>query len=406
MPCPYCGAALADGARLCTACGRLIAPRQPGQPTSSAPTAPVLVQPGQSPTVGPRAVDQPGPSYGSDPYGPFFDPASLPPETAATWRQHRFHATFSVLLLILVHFLTFGMASPFLVARKYTFLPVIRRDDFSTAKAAGFLFIPFFGLYWVFVVSRRLVDRLTLQARLWSLPGAPSKGLAAALAICWVTSAIPYLGLLFWVPLQFALWPIYLAQIQQLCNRLAIEAAPPEVRAPMLALERAMRLRWIGWIVIVPCLIIVATSLVTAVVAPPGPILEMVVGTMIVLVVAGGGGVLLYLGERGTGMLQDGLESSAPSILAGYLRIDKNAAWSVASVAIPAAIGFVLAGVITLTAPTPTTPRGDAWPSIALGAVVGVGAAYAVLRALQLKLVIARLTEMRPSPADSGPASW
>jgi hypothetical protein len=373
----------------------------------------VSVQPGQSPPIGPRPVyragpsfGQPGPSYGADPYGPYFDSASLSPETAAAWRQHRFQATFSVLLLILVHFLTFGLASPFLVARKYAFLPVVKRDDFSTAKAAGFLFIPFFGLYWVFVVVGRIVDRLRLQARLWSLPGAPSKGLSMALAICWVASAIPYIGLLFWLPLQFALWPIYLMQIQQLCNRLALEAAPPEVRSSMLALERAMRLRWIGWIVLVPCLIIVATSLVTAVVAPPGPILEMIVGIMIVLTVAGGGGMLLYLGERGTGELQDGLEGNAPAILAGYLRIDKNAAWTIAWVAIPAAIGFVLAGVVTLNAPTPTTPEQNAWPSIVLGVVVGVGAAYAVVRALQLRRQIKWLAEARPSTVDAGSASW
>src|SRR5687768_11404689 len=145
MPCPYCGAALADGARLCTVCGRLIAPPQPGPPSSAPPTAPSPVPQGPTPSPAPRPAYQPGTSYRSDPYGPFFDPGALPPETVAAWRQHRFHATFSVLLLLLVHVLTFGMASPFLVARKYTFLPRIRPDDFSTARAAGFLFIPFFA---------------------------------------------------------------------------------------------------------------------------------------------------------------------------------------------------------------------------------------------------------------------
>ena len=406
MPCPYCGAALADGARLCTTCGRLIAPRQPSQPVNDAPTTPLLVPSGQSAPLGPRPVYQPGSASGADPYGPHVDPASLPPETAAAWRQHRFQATFSVPLLILVHFLTFGMASPFLVARKFTFLPVITRGDFSTVRAAGFLFIPFFGLYWVFVISRRIVERLTLQARLWSLSGAPSKGLAMALASCWVLAAIPYVGLLFWLPLQFALWPIHLMQIQRLCNQLAIEAAPPELHPAMLALERAMRLRWVGWIILVPCFVILATSLVAAFVAPPAPLPEMIVGSLVVLIVAGGGGVLLSRGTHGTRELQDGLESRAPSILAGYLRIDKNAAWTMAWIAALLASGFTLEGVIALNTPTTATPPRAAWTSIVLGPVIGVGAAYAVLRALQLKAEIARLLEPRPSPADSGPASW
>ena len=208
MPCPYCGAALDGGARLCRICGRLIAPTAPTTPTT--PTTA-----GQSPP-GERPVYPPGTSFRSDPYSPFFDLSSVPPETLAAWRQHRFQATFSVLLLILVHFLTFGLASPFLLARKYAFLPTIRPDDFSMLKAAGFLFIPFFAFYWVFVLCRRARGPAGLQARLWSLPGAPSRGLATALAVGWVLSAIPYVGILLWFPLHLALWPIYLAQVQRL----------------------------------------------------------------------------------------------------------------------------------------------------------------------------------------------
>lgn len=403
MPCPYCGAALAEAARLCTTCGRLIAP---SQPTSAASTTPAPTQPGQSPAPGPRPVYQPGSSHRTDPYGPFFDPASLPPETVAGWRRHRFTATFSVLLLLLVHFLTFGLASPFLLARKYAFLPVVRPDDFSTAKAAGFLFIPFFGLYWVFVLCRRIAERLTLQARLWDLPGAPSKGLATALATGWVSGAIPYVGLFFWFPLQFALWPVYLVQVQRFCNRLALSAAPPDVRPSMLALERATRLRWIGWIVVVPCLLMVVASLAVALVAPRGPLLETVVGIVVVLAVGSGGGALLYLGERGTRAVQASLESRAPSILAGYVRVDKNAAWSVAWIAIPTAVAFVVAGLSTLYGLSPTTPQSDAWPSIALGAALGLAGGYAVWRALQLRRQIGWLSEMRPFAGDSEKTGW
>ena len=404
MPCPYCGAALDDGVRLCRACGRLIAPRRPGQPPTPVPTTPPPVPSVQPPTPGPDPSHQPGSSYGGDPYGPFLDLASLPPETVATWRQHRFQATFSVLVLILIHLLTFGLASPFLIARKYAFLPAVRRDDFSTARAAGFLFIPFFGMYWVFVLCRRIVDRLTLQSRLWSLPGAPSKGMATALAIGWVLGAIPYVNLLFWFPLQLVLWPIYLVQVQRFCNRLAIEVAPPEVRPSMLALERATRLRWIGWIVIAPCLVLVTTSAVVAVVVTPERMTELAVGIAFFLGVAVSGGVLLYLGKRRTREIEQGLESRAPTILASYLRIDKNAAWSVVWIAGMLSLTFVLAGFSTVNAPEPTTPPSDGWPSVALGTILGAGAAYAATRALQLKQEIARLIEPPRSDVNSGRA--
>lgn len=393
MPCPYCGATIADGARLCTTCGRLIAPRQPGPPSSAPPTVPLPVPQGHTPSPGPYPPYQPGTSFRSDPYSPFFDLSTLPPETVNGWRQHRFHATFSVALLLLVHFLTFGLASPFLIARKYAFLPRIRPDDFSTAKAAGFLFIPFYAFYWVFVFCHRIADRLALQARLWGLPGAPPKGMATALAIGWVISAIPYVGLLFWLPLHLALWPIFLVQLQRFCNRLALEAAPPDLRPTMLALERATRLRWIGWMIVVPCLLMVVVSLVVMQIAPPGPVAEMMVGMLFFLAIAGAGGMLIYVGERGVPALHDQLEGRAPWILAGYLRIDKNAAWTVAWIAITFALTFLLAGAASLAGFDRETAPGEAWSSVACGATLGVGAAYAVWRALQLKQEIARLTD-------------
>jgi hypothetical protein len=403
MPCPYCGATLAEGARLCTACGRLIAPRPAG---GAAPAGPAT-SPGQLPPFGAGASYPPGsfpPS--TDPYSRFFDVRALSPDTAAAYRRHRFHATFSVLLLILVHIVTFGFASPFLLARKYTFLPRIRRDDFSTGRAAGFLFIPFFSVYWVFVLCRRIVERLTLQTVLWGVPGAPSRGLATTVAIGWVVSAIPYLGLLCLMVMYFALWPVYLAQIQAVCNRLALAAAPAEAQPYMLSLERAMRLRWLGWIVLSPCLVSVLSGLLAIVVAPPAQMTETIVGLIVLVLIGGVGGALIYLGERGTGALEHDLASVAPWILAGYLRIDKNAAWTVAWIAIPGAIVFGVTGVVAMFAPPTGTTADDAWSSIAMSAALGVGTAYAVFRALQLRRQMAGLANEPPSPEDARPSAW
>jgi hypothetical protein len=383
----------------------LLAPTSPGQaPARSAPDSSE-----QPAATQPRPVYRPEPSsysYTDDPYDRSFDVGSLSPETAAAYRQHRFHATFSVLLLILVHFLTLGLASPFLIARKYTFLPKLRSSDFSTGKAAGFLLIPFFSLYWVFVLCRRLVDRLTLQARLWNLPGAPSRALATTVAISWVASGIPYIGLLVLAPLYLVLWPIYLGQVQGVCNRLALAAAPVEVRPSMPRLEQATRSRWLGWIVLAPALVMLATVLTAGAVAPSRPVTETISVAVVLLVIAGGGGALVYLGVRGGHELQDELARTAPWILAAYLRIDKNAAWTVAWIAIPLASAFVVAGLVALVTPTSDAALSEAWPSIVLGVMIGVGGSYTVLRALQLKRRIAWLEAAGPASDGPGPAAW
>ena len=280
MTCPYCSATVADGARLCQSCGRLLAPtasapapqppttpQQPGTPWqqsgASAPsqgswTAPSPQGPGP---FGPNAAYPPRlPASGGDPYSPHFDVRQLAPDVAATYRQHQFQATFSVLVTILVHFLTLGMASTFMVARKHSLLPRIKPDDFTMLRGAGFLFIPFYNLYWYFVLLHRTVDRLTLQTKLWETGGAPSRGLGTALAIFSVVTAIPYLGLLLFVVPYCFLWPFYLGQMQATCNRLALAAAPTAVHPAMLQLERWTRLRWIGWMLLGPSLVVITSA--------------------------------------------------------------------------------------------------------------------------------------------------
>src|SRR5215212_9048297 len=98
--CRYCRAAVSRETRLCSTCGRLLSPDQP-----------------------------------PDPYSPSFDPESLPDETLAVYRQHRYRATFSVVLTILIHLAGLGMLTPMAVARLYAFLPTVRADDFSARKA-------------------------------------------------------------------------------------------------------------------------------------------------------------------------------------------------------------------------------------------------------------------------------
>jgi hypothetical protein len=405
MNCPYCGTSLAEGARLCTVCGKLIAPRQPEQAPGPNPRTPLPGQASETGQDGARPVYQaPPPFASSDPYSRLFDVSTLAPETVEAYRQHQFHATFSVLLAILVHFLTFAAASPFLIARKYALLPKIRPDDFSTLKAAGFMFIPFFNLYWAFVLCQRLVDRLTLQARLWEIPGVPSKGVATSVAVTSCLGAIPYIGVVFVLVQLLVLWPIYLGQVQVFCNRLALAAAPAEARSTMLQLERATRLRWIGWMVITPATLVLAVVLASLVIRPTSPAPDPISAVVFLVAVIAGGATLWSFGCRGTAQFHADLRDTVPWIVAGYLRIDKNAAWSIVWIGVSFAVLFVVAGLVTISQPPPTTPTGSGWEMIAFAVPLAVGAAYAAVRALQLKRQIAWLEAADP-PYDADLAS-
>jgi len=74
----------------------------------------------------------------------------------------------------------------------------------TPGQAVGFLFIPFFNLYWYFVVSMGLCEALNRQLAAYGSPKRAPRGLALTAAIVQV---IPYVNLaigpLLWVPFMF-----------------------------------------------------------------------------------------------------------------------------------------------------------------------------------------------------------
>jgi hypothetical protein len=405
MTCPYCTATLPDGSRLCQSCGRLLSPTAPPPsappPQQPPPHAPSGAVPGPQnppwagPPPGAPGPFGPGPGYqppgfssGGDPYHRLFDVRRLPPDAVAAYRQHQFKATFSVLLAVLVHVLTFGMASWPMIARKHSFLPRIKPDDFSTARGIGFLFIPFYNFYWCFVLAHRTVDRLALQTKLWGTGGPPSRGLGTALAILSVLTAIPYIGILILGLPYFIVWGFFLAQVQKACNALALAAAPETIRPAMLQLERWTRLRWIGWMLLGPSLVVITSAAGALLGRSSANALETVLGMSLFALVGAGGAVMLYLGSRDTRELYHTLSSGAPLTVAGYLRIDKNGAWTVVWVAGIFGLFSLLSGVIGLVGGGQSTSGTDA--ASALGQALGLLllAGYGAYKALQLKAQI------------------
>jgi hypothetical protein len=70
-------------------------------------------------------------------------------------------------------------------------------------RAVGFLFIPFFNLYWIFVAVRGLAIDLGAYLRRHGRDdtAAPSPGLALAFCILFVFTCVPYLGVVTVIPM-------------------------------------------------------------------------------------------------------------------------------------------------------------------------------------------------------------
>lgn len=97
-------------------------------------------------------------------------------------------------------------------------LPGVART--TPGRAVGFLFIPFFGVYWVFQVwvglatdTNRTLDQLA--------PAVPrlSRGLAIAICICTLLSIIPFVGLVFSLA-NLVMLPIFLWSAFRAANTL------------------------------------------------------------------------------------------------------------------------------------------------------------------------------------------
>ncbi len=134
--------------------------------------------------------------------------------------QHRL-GKFPPWLAAVLHVATFGVFSLFYFGSLHGSLPKLTNDDPGAGKGVGFMFIPYFNLYWMFFSPLRLVDRINLQ---FQLRGEAAPISRQAVLVASITSLVlmlfPYFIPLVWV---YSAW-----QTQRAINRL-VDLGPVRV---------------------------------------------------------------------------------------------------------------------------------------------------------------------------------
>lgn len=137
-------------------------------------------------------------------------------------------------LLSLVAFPVMILQLVFTSILHYQLWSAVPVDSRSTTpgKAVGFLFIPFFNLYWYFP------SYVGLSRSIESATGKPAaNGLAVSYAVLsvlsWFTGVIPYVGFLFGVA-HFVVWLLFVLSVSKAVNTRILKTAtgtPPSLPA-------------------------------------------------------------------------------------------------------------------------------------------------------------------------------
>ena len=141
----------------------------------------------------------------------------LTPQEREAYKQNLLSPGMAPWVVVVLSAVTIGIFGSVYLQLKQSRLPVVKSDDPSAAKAIGFLFIPFFNLYWYFVVWRRLADRLNFQYRLRGHPAPINRDqMTAAQILALVGWSIPFVGFAGFIWLL-----VFAAKIQSVSNDLA-----------------------------------------------------------------------------------------------------------------------------------------------------------------------------------------
>jgi hypothetical protein len=93
----------------------------------------------------------------------------LTPEQVEEYKQNQL-TSFSPGLAVFLAIITLGIFPIIYYGLKNDHMPRVKEEDPSVGKFIGFMFIPYFNIYWQIVAWARLVDRINFQLRLRGKP--------------------------------------------------------------------------------------------------------------------------------------------------------------------------------------------------------------------------------------------
>ena len=127
----------------------------------------------------------------------------LTPEQREAYSHHTL-THFPTWLVVVLHYLTFGIFTLIYQGLKLSKLPLVRENDFRAGKGIGYCFIPFYSLYWVFRFVNAITDRLNFQLRLRGERPRVPRGLGITCCVFFVIPYGEFITLLILMPIMSA----------------------------------------------------------------------------------------------------------------------------------------------------------------------------------------------------------
>ncbi len=132
-------------------------------------------------------------------YSDGFKISKLNPQEKKFALMHKEFFKFPVWAAIILDIITFRLFSLIFYGIQHGYFPRLKLNDPGTGKAIGFMFIPFFNVYWIFFFWLRLADRINFQLKLRNKEPAVSKVLIAIALAC---NFVPLLSYISWLVLM------------------------------------------------------------------------------------------------------------------------------------------------------------------------------------------------------------
>lgn len=157
------------------------------------------------------------------------------------------------LIVAVVGFVLLIVATVYLMVLLYRIWKLVIRESRSSGlqpsidspgKAIGYLYIPLFNFYWVFVAVGKLPGDLNALAAARKVSGTVPVGLGYAVAILSVVSIVPFVGYVTSFAVSLVLMPLLVVRALDVCGKITTRAGSEAVELADAAEDLASIRHW------------------------------------------------------------------------------------------------------------------------------------------------------------------